>query len=195
MKAELEELTSKILLVTPGDKVSKAMDMAIEVHEFDVRDEGSPYIFHPLAVATICQQEFGRVDEETIILALLHDVPEKVGGIPSAERLEKISKIFGSSISSHIDTLSRKVGKTREERDSYYTKQIAEAPLSVRLVKLADRLHNVRSLRTNPDKSKVFRYIQETRAQILPMAKDTMPLAAKKIEDELKSIESSLAGT
>lgn len=185
-------IISLILNLSAKRMIIEAIEFATTSHSQEFRDEGTPYIFHPLSVALICLEEFGVVDTHTVLLTILHDVPEKIGGVPSGEKLALIADKFGSAVASDIDVLSRKVGSTREERDEYYTNAIAGSSLSIRLAKLADRIDNVRSLKFNPDLEKRIRYKKETIAQILPIATSTFPKAAEILRRDLEAVPLSV---
>jgi (p)ppGpp synthase/HD superfamily hydrolase len=171
------------------ERVGAAIDYAILRHKSETRDEGSPYVNHPLSVALIVLSEIGIVDEEAAILAILHDVAEKVRGVPDSGILGEVSVRFSPEIAEKVDTLTRKIGSTREERDAYYTAKILQSPYVVRIVKVADRIHNVRSLKLNPSAEKVVRYIGETEEQIIPIAKLTSSMGESLLRKALEEVE------
>jgi GTP diphosphokinase / guanosine-3',5'-bis(diphosphate) 3'-diphosphatase len=175
------------------DLVLAAIAFAIRKHEGETRDEGSAYIHHPLSVALIILDEFGVVDRDITIIAVLHDTAEKLGGLPVVDTLGEIGEIFGQPISDRISILSKKVGGNRRERDIYYMLAILSSDFLVRIVKIADRIHNVRSLKCNPDKDKVERYLFESREQILPIASATSRIGFSLLSLAISEVASATA--
>lgn len=131
------------------EKIHRAFLYAKEKHAHQVRRSGEPYIIHPVAVAEILTSF--RVDPASIISAILHDVVEDTD-----TPLKEIETEFGQVISSLVDGLT-KIGKikfsSQEERmaENFRKMIIAMAKdFRVILVKLADRLHNMRTLKHLP---------------------------------------------
>jgi GTP diphosphokinase / guanosine-3',5'-bis(diphosphate) 3'-diphosphatase len=133
---------------TPGDKklVRKAFDMAVDAHKDMRRKSGEPYIYHPISVATIAAGEIG-LGTTSIICALLHDVVED-----TEFTLEDIRGLFGAKVASIIDGLTKIKGifdqKTASIQAENFKKILLTLSDDVRviLIKLADRLHNMRTL-------------------------------------------------
>ena len=133
---------------SPEDKklVRKAFDMAVDAHKDMRRKSGEPYIYHPISVATICAGEIG-LGTTSVICALLHDVVED-----TEYTLEDIRGLFGQKVSSIIDGLTKIKGifdqKTASLQAENFKKILLTLSDDVRviLVKLADRLHNMRTL-------------------------------------------------
>ncbi len=131
------------------DMVSRAYDMAAAAHAPQKRKSGEPYITHPLAVARIVA-ELG-LDEVTIAAALLHDAVEDTG-----TTLEDISDTFGDDVAAIVD------GVTKLDRLRFDSKQAQQAAtfrkmlvamskdLRVLIIKLCDRLHNMRTIAAIP---------------------------------------------
>jgi len=192
---EIEIMKEQIKSGVTSDRDTTELDNAFELaqlaHANQTRDEGTPYIFHPMRVALILTDEFHVRDIHTVVLAILHDVPEKIGGRPSTDLLSDIGSLFGDHTAEELRTLTTKIGVTREERDSYYIRAIRESPMHVKLVKLADRIDNVRSLRMSPSVEKRKRYIHETERDFMPFARDvnaTAYAALKHALDDAKRI-------
>ncbi|MFH1161040.1 MAG: RelA/SpoT family protein [bacterium] len=126
--------------------VRKAFNMAVEAHKDMRRQSGEPYIYHPLDVATIAVQEIG-LGMTSIICALLHDVVED-----SEFTLEDVQGLFGDKVASIIDGLTKIKGifdhKTASVQAENFRKILLTLSDDVRviLIKLADRLHNLRTL-------------------------------------------------
>lgn len=125
----------------------KAYELAKVSHSAQIRDTGDPYISHPVAVAIILV-EMG-MDVESILAALLHDVVED-----TPVTLEELEKQFGSSVAQLVDGVT-KLGKvsSREERQAENVRKMLIAmnnDIRVIIIKLADRLHNMRTLYARP---------------------------------------------
>jgi len=130
-----------------GDKelVRSAFEMAVDAHKTMRRKSGEPYIFHPLAVAMICVEEIGLGVRSTIC-ALLHDTVEDTD-----ITLEDIQREFGSEITKIIDGLTKiatVVDKNTTQQAENFRKillTLTDDPRVI-LIKLADRMHNMRTL-------------------------------------------------
>lgn len=145
--------TYKVLLSKAkswGDRsrIRRAFDTAAEAHAPTVRKSGEPYILHPLAVARILVEEMGLDDPDTIICALLHDTVEDTD-----ITLENIERSFGKQCRYIIDGLTKVKGATiLEEQVSAQAENFRRILLTISndirviLIKLADRLHNMRTL-------------------------------------------------
>jgi GTP diphosphokinase / guanosine-3',5'-bis(diphosphate) 3'-diphosphatase len=131
----------------PGDKdlIRTAFEIAAEAHKTMRRKSGVPYIMHPLAVAKICVEEIGLGVRSTIC-ALLHDTVEDTDVI-----LEDIEKEFGNEIARIVDGLT-KISNVIDVNASQQAENFKKILLTltddprVILIKLADRLHNMRTL-------------------------------------------------
>jgi len=143
-----EELREKILSYNPHadlELLERAYRFAEAVHRYQKRFSGEPYITHPLAVAGILA-DLG-LDLETIIGGLLHDVVED-GGV----ELSELEHTFGGEIALLVDgttKLSRFQYKSKEEHQAENLRKMFLAmakDIRVILIKLADRLHNLRTL-------------------------------------------------
>jgi GTP pyrophosphokinase len=140
---------------TPEDrkKVRKAFNVAMDAHRDMRRKSGEPYIYHPLSVATIAAGEIG-LGATSVICALLHDVVED-----TEFTLEDIRGLFGDKVASIIDGLTKIKGIFDQKTLSIQAENFKKILLTlsddmrVILVKLADRLHNMRTLdAVSPDK-------------------------------------------
>jgi guanosine-3',5'-bis(diphosphate) 3'-pyrophosphohydrolase len=143
-RALLRSLKPKL---KPGDKelVRVAFEMAAEAHKTMRRKSGEPYILHPLAVARICSEEIGLGVRSTIC-ALLHDTVEDTD-----ITLEDLEREFSSEIARIVDGLTKisNVVDVNASRQAENFKKIlltlTDDPRVI-LIKLADRLHNMRTL-------------------------------------------------
>jgi len=143
-RALLRSLKTKL---KPGDKemIRTAFEMAVEAHKTMRRKSGEPYILHPLAVAMICVEEIGLGVRSTIC-ALLHDTVEDTD-----ISLEDIQREFGGEIAKIVDGLT-KISNVLDTDTSKQAENFKKILLTltddprVILIKLADRLHNMRTL-------------------------------------------------
>ena len=148
--------------------VRRAYEFAAHEHAGQNRTSGEPYIFHPLAVARILAEM--RMDATTLIAAILHDLIEDTG-VSKAE----VEKRFGKDVAELVDGVS-KIGKiegmSRAERQAESFRKLLLAmtqDLRVILIKLADRLHNLRTLHSMiPEKRR--RIARETLDIYAPIA-------------------------
>ncbi|MGH8444316.1 MAG: RelA/SpoT family protein [Solimonas sp.] len=126
-------------------QVRRAAEFAKNVHEGQRRSSGEPYVYHPLAVARILAEM--RLDHTTLIAAILHDVIEDTG-----ISRDQLATEFGADVAVLVDGVSKiaKIeGRTRAEMQAESFRKLLLAmtqDLRVILVKLADRLHNMRTL-------------------------------------------------
>ncbi|MBB2950470.1 MULTISPECIES: RelA/SpoT family protein [Sphingobacterium] len=130
-----------------GDKqmIRKAFDLALESHKEMRRKSGEPYIFHPIAVAQIAAEEIG-LGTTSIVCALLHDVVEDTN-----ITLDEIEQMFGKKVRRIIDGLTKISGifdPNSSMQAENFRKMLLTLADDVRviLIKLADRLHNMRTM-------------------------------------------------
>ncbi|MEO1049592.1 MAG: bifunctional (p)ppGpp synthetase/guanosine-3',5'-bis(diphosphate) 3'-pyrophosphohydrolase [Bacteroidota bacterium] len=148
--------------------IKKAFYTSLEAHKEMRRKSGEPYIYHPLAVAQICVEEIG-LGTTSIVSALLHDVVED-----TEFELEDIERDFGKKISRIIDGLT-KISGVFEHGSSQQAENFRKMLLTladdvrVILVKLADRLHNMRTLGSMP-RHKQLKVASETIFLYAPLA-------------------------
>jgi GTP diphosphokinase / guanosine-3',5'-bis(diphosphate) 3'-diphosphatase len=138
---------------TPMDEqdkedIRKAYDLAVEAHALQRRKSGEPYILHPIAVARICAEEIG-LGPTAIVAALLHDVVED-----TAYSLDDIRERFGERITMIVDGLTKLDNAYNSEspQAENFRKVLSTLVKDVRvvLIKMADRLHNMRTLGSMP---------------------------------------------
>jgi GTP diphosphokinase / guanosine-3',5'-bis(diphosphate) 3'-diphosphatase len=159
IQSEYESLVKNLLRCgKPGDRelIDKAFKIANEAHWNMRRKSGEPYIIHPISVAKIVNQEIG-LGAKSIAVALLHDVVED-----TEYSLEDVERDFDPKIASLIDGLTKISGTYNKENSSSlqaenFRKMLLTLSddLRVILIKIADRLHNMRTLDSMPEHKKM----------------------------------------
>ncbi|MGH7566705.1 MAG: HD domain-containing protein [Gemmatimonadota bacterium] len=158
-----------------GDGAGREIDLeevdafAEAAHEGQERISGEPYITHPRAVRAILEEEFPEdVDDATLAIALLHDVLEDCDVHPTI-LLER----WGKDVQEGVTLLSWKLRALGIERaPRIYWSGIRRGPRPVRLVKTADRIHNIRETITNQNAGLREKYLTETERELLPILRD-----------------------
>ena len=164
--------------------IEKAYFFALEAHKSQKRYSGDPYISHPVKVAEILTNL--KLDTATIITGLLHDTVEDT---PAS--MEELKKIFGNEIASLVDGVT-KISKMKTHSDvknqaENFRKLILAVSKDIRvlLVKLADRLHNMRTISYVPNEEKRKRIALETMEIYAPLAGR---LGMQSFRDELEDL-------
>ncbi|GHH18038.1 bifunctional (p)ppGpp synthetase/guanosine-3',5'-bis(diphosphate) 3'-pyrophosphohydrolase [Sphingomonas sp. AAP5] len=199
------ELVDRVLEYDPSANealLNRAYVFSMQAHGSQKRANGDPYFSHPIEVAGILTDL--HLDDETIATAILHDTIEDTVATP-----EEITRLFGASVARLVDgvtKLSKIEAQTENERAAENLRKFLLAmsdDIRVLLVKLADRLHNMRTLHfiKNPDKRK--RIARETMDIYAPLAerigmyefmKEMQTLAFAQLEPEaFESITKRLA--
>ncbi|MFN8532820.1 MAG: bifunctional (p)ppGpp synthetase/guanosine-3',5'-bis(diphosphate) 3'-pyrophosphohydrolase [Dehalococcoidia bacterium] len=176
-----EQVRTRALQYLPADSlgvIESAYQFAAAAHDGQLRKTGEPYLVHPVAAALILTDL--RLDQDAIAAAILHDVPEDCG-VPIAE----IDKRFGSEVASLVDGVTKlskvtslahdgrnptKAGDELVQAENLRKMLIAMAEdMRVVLIKLADRLHNMRTLAAlKPERQRAI--AQETMEIFAPLA-------------------------
>ena len=146
-----------------------AADLALIVYDGHTRDQGTPYLEHPLAVITLLATEIGVSHHETLLLALLHDALEVA---PEMEAL--LVHHIGGPFTARLRAMTadhrlERRPKAAGDETRWRAKQ-AELPPEDLLVRLADRLHNLRDLAASPDLDRRRRFCQSLGDFHLPLA-------------------------
>ena len=166
------ELTERVLSYDPKADTSlidAAYVMAMQAHGDQRRDNGDPYITHPLAVADILAGY--RLDTGSIVTALLHDTVEDTG-----VKLGDIAARFGKPIAGLVDGVTKltklelKTGRDKQAENFRKLVLAMSQDIRVLLVKLADRLHNMRTLHFVTSVERRQRIAQETMEIYAPLA-------------------------
>jgi guanosine-3',5'-bis(diphosphate) 3'-pyrophosphohydrolase len=182
IKVDLEEERKEILkryrkllrmakpLLKDGDAkiIKKAFNVSSEAHKEMRRKSGEPYIYHPLDVALVCVEEIG-LGTTSVVAALLHDVVEDTDW-----ELQDIEREFGPKVAQIIDGLTKISGVFEygsSQQAENFRKMLITLSDDVRviLIKLADRLHNMRTLESMP-RHKQLKIASETKYLYAPLA-------------------------
>ena len=180
------DLVEKVLSYNPKANealLNRAYVYAMKAHGQQKRASGDPYFSHPLEVASILTGL--KLDDETIATALLHDTIED-----TQTTKDEIERLFGPNIASLVDGLTKieklnLVSKKTQQAENFRKLLIAiSSDVRVLLVKLADRLHNMRTLEhMRPDKRRLI--AQETMDIYAPLAGR---MGIQEIRDELEEL-------
>ena len=182
-KKLIEKVKSYNKFLNP-ETLNKAYDFAVKAHSNQKRDSGDPYVFHPIAVANILTEL--KLDSATIATGLLHDTIED-----TIATYETVKKEFGEEVAdlvngvTKLSALENKVlSNTKAEN---FRKLILATSKDIRvlLVKLADRLHNMRTIDYINDVEKKKRISKDTMEIYAPLA-DRMGM--NRIRDELEDL-------
>jgi len=157
-------------ILKPGDAkiIKKAFNVSLEAHKDMRRKSGEPYIYHPLEVALVCVEEIG-LGTTSIVAALLHDVVED-----TYWELEDIEREFGHKVMTIIDGLTKIAGVFEygsSQQAENFRKMLLTLSDDVRviLIKIADRLNNMRTLGSMP-RHKQLKIASETMYLYAPLA-------------------------
>ena len=167
------------------ENINKAYDFGKKAHGGQTRASGDPFFSHPFEVANILAQM--KLDENSIITALLHDVIED-----TLATKEEIKKIFGIEIANLVDGVTKlskislqQTNKNKQvENLRKFILAISE-DIRVLFVKLADRLHNMRTIKFLKDSNKKKKISNETLEIFAPLADR---IGIRKIKDELEDL-------
>ncbi|MBS1582506.1 MAG: bifunctional (p)ppGpp synthetase/guanosine-3',5'-bis(diphosphate) 3'-pyrophosphohydrolase [Bacteroidetes bacterium] len=178
LEQEKDEILGRyrgLLRAIPGDRnaestrtIRKAFNIALEAHKDQRRKSGEPYIYHPIAVARICAEEIG-LGTTSVVAALLHDTVEDTD-----LTLEEVKDMFGPTVATIIDGLT-KISGVNWQTDSMQAENFRKVLLTlaqdvrVILIKLADRLHNMRTL-DSMARDKQLKIASETLFLYAPLA-------------------------
>ena len=166
------------------ETLSKAYTFALEAHKNQKRDEGEPYIIHPIAVANILSDL--KLDSATIATGLLHDTIED-----TYATYETIKNEFGQEVADLVDGVTKisvfeNQAITHSKAENFRKLILATSKdIRVLLVKLADRLHNMRTIGAISQIQKKERIAKETMEIYAPLA-DRMGM--NRIRDELEDL-------
>lgn len=177
--------------VNGRELVQRAYWLSKNVHRVQMRDSGERYFEHPRRVALILAEQ-GLVDPDIMVTALLHDVLEDtftpsdvllcLFGCEAYRRLEILSK----QMPAEDRATGQVIGWAKKDTEDYYL-GLRSACKTVRLVKCADRLDNLRTCHVWPQE-RVCSYVKETERLVMPLAQATDPFFCDLIESEVGRI-------
>lgn len=181
------ELVERVKSYDPGvdeDRLNRAYVYATKMHGSQKRASGDPYFSHPIEVAGILTEL--KLDGDSIITALLHDVVEDTDGT-----LENIESLFGEEIARLVDGVTKLSLLELQSEKSKHAENFRKLVLAmsedirVLLVKLADRLHNMRTLHFIKSEEKRRRIARETMDIYAPLAER---IGLQRFKDELDDL-------
>ena len=157
-----------VLKADDAKRIKRAFTLALEAHKDMRRKSGEPFIFHPLSVAEICVEEIG-LGTTSIIAALIHDVVEDTD-----IELADVERLFGKKITQIVDGLTKirgvfEYGTSAQAENFRKMLFTLSEDVRVILIKLADRLHNMRTLESMP-RNKQLKIASETIYLYAPLA-------------------------
>lgn len=155
-----------------------AAALATTIYAGHVRDQGTPYINHPVRVVTVLKNELGVTDPELLILGLLHDALEIA---PSNEPL--IASRLGPALTQRLRSMTpdHRLEQRRKEpwdSDVWHNKIKCLGPEEL-LIRLADRIDNLRDLRHSPDPDRRARFLDSLTSTYLPLAEKSRDVSAQ----------------
>ena len=186
-----EDLINKVKLYNKflnPETLTKAYNFALNAHKNQKREEGVPYIIHPIAVAKILTEL--KLDSATITTGLLHDTIED-----TKVTYKSVEKEFGKEVADLVEGVTKISAFENQALDNSKAENFRKLILAtskdirVLLVKLADRLHNMRTIEFVKDKEKKIRTAKETMEIYAPLA-DRMGM--NRIRDELEDLSFSV---
>ncbi len=185
VNAKVSNLKDLIAKYNPSmlEEIMSAIELAKSLHSGQVRKSGDPYIVHPLEVATVLAEM--HADKDTVCAGLFHDLFED-----TVISYDELVNQFSDTIAHLVDGVTKidLVGLTTKEEQNYaYTRKILESIMQdprILIIKLADRLHNMRTLEfVSPDSQK--KKATETYEIFVPLA---LHIGAYNIKSELEDL-------
>jgi (p)ppGpp synthase/HD superfamily hydrolase len=186
VKQDFKEVI-KIFTSQQQELLLETLEFAEEKHGAQMRDEGSPYIIHPIRVAIVLMQEIGSHDINVIQAALLHDTLED-----TQTTHEELEQLFGKRVVDLVEALTRY--KDQETKLEKHHKTM-KAPYEVRAAKSSDCLDNMRSWsyvsQNHPSQQKMPRWLDEAKNQYIPLAETVDMTIADKMRNILEELGKS----
>jgi (p)ppGpp synthase/HD superfamily hydrolase len=190
------ELTERMMpLVDPAEltRIISAYEMAENVHQFQKRNDGTPYFWHPTRVTKILLNELNITDPDLLCTALLHDTLEDSDILTP----EVLAYNFGSYVAYMVETLTKEIrvedGPLRDQIDREYVERLMNSPEDCRIIKLSDRLDTLRCLEFNL-KRNPYKYVKETTEHYMPMAEDASNMHLLYLLKEMKKERNKFFG-
>ena len=180
---------------TSNDRVDGAINLAIDLHDGHFRDEGVPYVVHPLRVSLALAKKLDSyphprdpapIAPHTLIcVAILHDVFEDC-----AQSYDIVEKGLGSEVCRLVSLLSRRIGPNcpKLNRRAYF-QRLMSAPEGIRAVKILDNLDNLRGLLfSRKPRARRLEYLQSTADYVLPLSHAALSKLLKESARDLAEI-------
>ncbi|MBR9976038.1 MAG: bifunctional (p)ppGpp synthetase/guanosine-3',5'-bis(diphosphate) 3'-pyrophosphohydrolase [Bacteroidetes bacterium] len=167
-----------------------AYEMASSVHEYQLRNDSTPYFWHLSRVARIIIHELEYVNADVVSAALLHDVLEDSDIITA----EVIKYNFSAYIAYIVEVLTKNIrllGVQREQEDNEYIERLRYSSIDCKIVKFAERLDNYRCLEFGV-KRNPFGYIEVTERDYYPMADEARHVLLDRMVEEMTRIKRKL---
>ena len=182
LSGELDQLSKIYLNPLASQKIKKAIDFADKAHDGQFRKSGEPFLIHPINVGMILASL--KMDADTIIAGLLHDVVEDC-----EISLATVKKEFGKNVAKLVDGMTKLLqldDKLKDQSQAEYFQKMAlatAADVRVVIIKLADRLHNLKTIEHLP-RDKQIKKAKETLELYAPLAHQIgMHKMATELED------------
>lgn len=178
--SEIKTYTNKV----DEDLIIKAYKFALSKHGTQLRESGEPYISHPIEVATILTSL--KMDQDTVIAGILHDTIEDTD-----TTVEEIESLFGSQIANIVNGVTKlskfELSSLAEKQTENFRKLLISAASDIRvlIIKLADRLHNMRTLKFKKNKSR-RQFIAKETLEVYSSLAERVGIVA--IKDEMQDI-------
>lgn len=175
------------------DLIPAAYHLAADAHQGQRRDEGIPYLIHPLRVASIVCFELGIVQPEMIAAAILHDTLED----DQHQGPEDHCLTWDEIVDDTSERVAQLVGWLSKPEHSTHRQYLEDLEFSgdqsgAVYIKLADRLDNIRHIVYGPDLNKVERYIAQTEKYYLPLADRFSPYIATELRWTIASVKATI---
>jgi (p)ppGpp synthase/HD superfamily hydrolase len=181
------------ILPEDAERLEDAFRFAAAAHEGQTRDEGTPFIEHPVRVAAILWNELGCRDVDLLVAALNHDVVEDSGLVDAA----LVASAFGERVAALVLDVTKEQVEAEDKpvRDRAYLDRLPLLSRESRMLKLADRIDNLRSILHSGDLDKARRYLDVSRAEFIPLALTTDQAAARLVSEACDAVERMLLGS
>ncbi|MGH9176000.1 MAG: HD domain-containing protein [Vicinamibacterales bacterium] len=192
--AEIPPLLTRLMAAMHGDdaeRIGLVFQFAAAAHDQHHRDEGTPFIEHPVAVLSILWDELGCRNIEVLIAALSHDVLEDCEWLSE----DDLSGMIGPAATELVREVTKEQVADHDKagRDLRYMEHLWRITPDAKLLKLADRIHNLRSIPNANDPAKARRYLEVSRREFYPLALSVDPTAARLIAEACDAIETYLS--
>ncbi|MBX7156109.1 MAG: HD domain-containing protein [Candidatus Kapaibacterium sp.] len=191
-QSEIEYLLHSKIDMVDMSRIMSAYEMAYNVHEQQVRKDGTPYFYHCTRVCKIIIEELKAFDADLICAALLHDVLEDSKTITS----EIIKYNFGEYVSYVVETLTKDLQEQDRNPDKYdlsHVELLKRSSADCLIIRLAARLDNFRCLYYDL-KSNPIKYINDTTERYIPLAEKSANNHLLYLVNELKKERNKFLG-